>query len=1216
MSSSAARSRSEAEEVAFMKELLSEMDDSFWNAVPSPDPSPVKSKKKMARSVPRTPVKPHKHVPVKLAPPSSSRVKVFSATSDEIDADALMQGVEDWDWDMNFEISPKKKSPGKPAASKLTAQARETCTRCTVDTVSEVKFQSKLSKQLLVRVDNTGEHRSVILQDDWVTTDVRSGDTVNILGDFTPQSPSSSSVTLSITISTKSNTIILHPDILLTATALSTAAHCRRKALLSGLVRSSTDVSPALVWGHMLHTVFQTCLSSKRWDDVWLDEQIDGAVRANLMDLVRINMDVEQAKREVKARAKGIQTFFDRYLSIEPKSEAVLSNTRAGRNQSALLAISEVLDIEEDIWSPTYGLKGKLDATVETTISESNFLSPKPTLVHGPKPFEIKTGRSNGLMEHRAQTMLYTLLAQERYGIDVTSGLLYYTQSEEVVQVPTSRNELRGLIIARNEIAAYMKRRHVDADIKPSGSGSITAISQEPFLPPTIDDERTCKRCYSLDTCMLYRKAVEDVVDNNSPIADVYSLKTSHLTPSQAAFFKDWEHLLSLEEQDISRFRKELWTMGAAEREAKGRCFSSMVLDPSLAPRVTGVGARDGKIHSFTYRFVRAPSAAPTSLLNGFLDVNDAVTVSVEPHLIALARGFIVSLNATEVTIGADHDLSLPHIRARLAAFTPSSPPNIVFRIDRDELHGGMGRVRNNLAQMFYADGDIRRLELVVDLRKPVFEDVSSLVLPPSVFRHSEHLNPNQQEAMKQVLRARDYALILGMPGTGKTTVIAAMIKTLVEMGKTVLLTSYTHSAVDTILMKLKDESEFGILRLGNVDKVHPDVRKFTLSARRQATTVEQLEHQLTTPSVVATTALSIDHALFSRRQFDYCIVDEASQITLPTCLGPLRFADKFVLVGDHFQLPPLVRNPRARKGGLDVSLFRRLSDFHPHAIVDLAYQYRMNSDIMDLSNKLIYSDRLRCGSEEIANRGLVLPDRSFLIGLHQETGACCAPDCWIERLMSESCKAVFVDTDLVPCFESKVGDLVQNEGEARIVHQIAETLVKSGIQPDQMGIISVYRQQIKLLAEKLRVHDGIEFMTVDKSQGRDKDCIIISLVRSNNNGFIGELVKDWRRMNVSFTRARSKLIIIGSRKTLAGAELLNEFFKLMEDKGWILQLPPRADVVHSGSFPSGNKRSAEGITEKENPLEEQPQKRLRRVEEDVLTRSRPILKDLVNDAK
>lgn len=159
--------------------------------------------------------------------------------------------------------------------------------------------------------------------------------------------------------------------------------------------------------------------------------------------------------------------------------------------------------------------------------------------------------------------------------------------------------------------------------------------------------------------------------------------------------------------------------------------------------------------------------------------------------------------------------------------------------------------------------------------------------------------------------------------------------------------------------------------------------------------------------------------ALFSRRRFDYCIVDEASQITLPTSLGPLRFADKFVLVGDHFQLPPLVsfldiffrffyevcnlqvRNPDARKGGLDISLFRRLSDAHPHAVIDLAHQYRMNADIMLLSNKLIYGDRLRCGSQEVANRSLTLPDNSFLRNLHKPKTACHPTGCWLKKLLS-----------------------------------------------------------------------------------------------------------------------------------------------------------------------------------------------------------------------
>ena len=131
--------------------------------------------------------------------------------------------------------------------------------------------------------------------------------------------------------------------------------------------------------------------------------------------------------------------------------------------------------------------------------------------------------------------------------------------------------------------------------------------------------------------------------------------------------------------------------------------------------------------------------------------------------------------------------------------------------------------------------------------------------------------------------------------------------------------------------------------------------------------------------------------------------MDEASQITLPTCLGPLRFADKFVLVGDHFQLPPLVKSSRARKGGLDVSLFRRLSEAHPHAVAELAHQYRMNEDIMKVSNTLIYENRLKCGNEEVATRALIVKNAAgSLEKLHAVRPVDCnGTACWLKDVLS-----------------------------------------------------------------------------------------------------------------------------------------------------------------------------------------------------------------------
>ncbi len=727
--------------------------------------------------------------------------------------------------------------------------------------------------------------------------------------------------------------------------------------------------------------------------------------------------------------------------------------------------------------------------------------------------------------------------------------------------------EIRGLTIARNDIASYLAR-------PAKGDGrhgeEFSAPMRADLLPPPIDEARRCTRCYAAAGCTLYRQAhglpgPSNESSDDVEVGQLIEKHTGHLKPSDYEFFRKWDKLISLEEGDLVKNRRELWTMSALEREAIGKCFANMRLLPS-----GGKSTRENLkgINKYVYSFSKPTVARDAvSLLSGHLGVNDPITISLEPALYSLAQGFILELEPSKVTIGLDHPLDTALARAAEEGFT--NVDEIRFRIDRDELTAGVGKIRMNLAQMFVSETELdqRRRRLIVDLEAPRFTPAPAL----NDGQLAASLNADQTHAIEKALNADDYACILGMPGTGKTTMIAELVKLLVRQEKTVLLTSYTHSAVDTIMRKLLDAPEAKLLRLGNANKTHQDLKAFTSELLTSAATVSSLEMSLMGANVVGTTCLSLGHVIFSRRRFDYCIVDEASQITLPTCIGPLRFADRFVLVGDHFQLPPLVRNPIARDGGLEVSLFKRLSEAHPDAVSSLAAQYRMNADIMALSNKLIYSGRLRCGSVEVENLALQLPKmESAMHDLHAGNTIPCSGhgSCWLRDMLSPARKAVFLDTDAMAAVESKAGDLVQNAGEAKVITDMVSAMVASGVAATDIAVITPYRQQIKLLtrAMQLRNLHKVEILTADKAQGRDKSVVLVSLVRSNADRSVGRLLGDWRRINVAFTRAQRKLIVVGSRSTLGSIEIFSDFFALMAEKKWIYEMPPGAERDHGDS--------------------------------------------------
>ena len=308
------------------------------------------------------------------------------------------------------------------------------------------------------------------------------------------------------------------------------------------------------------------------------------------------------------------------------------------------------------------------------------------------------------------------------------------------------------------------------------------------------------------------------------------------MTEFDVEFFKKWDNLISLEESDVRSLRAELWSLTSQEREKLGRCLGQMKLNTSFAPpeKVTQ------GIDKYTYQFFRHKDDEGT-LLNSSLAQSTPIVVSLDNGPFALAIGFVQSITSTTITVSVDRrlnggpcrsrDFDPTHNQSFVSPFTaykkeketcsPDSPQNeTLYRIDKDELSSGFGLIRDNLVSLFKAGSNERQRRMIVDLNAPFFSNTIAQF-------SKENLNANQTRAIERALSgfsnslisARDYALILGMPGTGKTFTISKLIQQLVKNGKSVLLTSYTHSAVDNILLKLIDEG-IDFVRLGNEQRV------------------------------------------------------------------------------------------------------------------------------------------------------------------------------------------------------------------------------------------------------------------------------------------------------------------------------------------------------------------------------------------------------------
>ncbi|SCU99427.1 LAFA_0G23992g1_1 [Lachancea sp. 'fantastica'] len=1068
------------------------------------------------------------------------------------------------------------------------AAHRKDMNRLVIVEIEDHHLRSSIRQKVLKCVDSESKISNLVVRTPWVDLPFERGDVVHTI-------PGRNSVNKRLFSNDKEpgteklndNLLILNPDILLAATTIGKAVECQRKSIIATQFNGPGEASlPALI-GSIVHELLQACLQYKldhhNLPDDFVNTKLKSLLEYYAADITLCQTTQQQLSEQIaQDHLMNIKEFTRKYVKSQEYVKAL------GRNKVPF-EISNIIDIEENIWSPMYGLKGFIDATVETRFpNNSRYIS----------PLELKTGKTKAI-SHEVQGSIYTLLLNDRYELPVNFFLLFYTKSNDFSKQNTLLTSIKHLLVLRNRVSAFLKH-----ELK-----EIAGTQWNGTILPPILRSSECDKCYSKTECMVLNKLCDDGNAADSGLKDgEYDAITSHLQENKSRykdFYMKYEDLIVKEESSLNGVNRKVFLLDSRTRESvSGKCLSSLRIKSS----------EDYEFNKqILYTFVRKDGNSNLPLMTASqLSVNDIVIISDESGHFALCTGRVTVIARHEITVMTsrrieNNNIHVPGFEKETnqtlrTVLIPTSEPNqtrqdsLSYRIDRNEVQRGMAMARFNLLNLFLPPvpkgsitidevtgkeievkpslgGDMRSREFLIDDKAPKFRSGSD----PPVVNYKDKLsaafNVDQQAAFNKVMRAEDFALILGMPGTGKTTLIVEIVRTLIGCGKSVLLTSYTHSAIDNILIKLK-QYKVDILRLGAKHRVHRETQEFIpdLSAVKSFSELVDLAERA---PVVATTCLNIYDTLFSvrRKDFDYVIVDEASQLSLPMCLGPLKFAPKFVLVGDHYQLPPLVKNSAARAGGLDESLFKILCEKHPNSMVELTYQYRMCEDIMTLPNYLIYDGKLKCGNEEVRKQELNTPTIADLMKLQRFN----ASDTWLVNVIEKKRKVIFLDHDeCSSCQETGERDNITNLGEAEVVWQCVAGLVKSGVQRKDIGIMTLYRAQLRLLRAIFSGEEDaeLEILTADQFQGRDKKCVIISMVRSNDGVSGGSLLRELRRVNVAMTRAKAKLLIVGSKRTISSVDTIRGFMELLETRGWIYTLP--ADCLQCYNLPrkTGSKRS------------------------------------------
>ncbi|KAK6968690.1 DNA replication ATP-dependent helicase/nuclease DNA2 [Biomphalaria glabrata] len=977
-------------------------------------------------------------------------------------------------------------------------------------TVTDVSYDSKNDEKVLsLSSDKTNQQCSCVLRGFWVDTIVAKNDVVNIIGEFENGK---------CVLTDCNGLLIVNPDLLLSGTLVVSSLFCARKSVLKEKFQGIEKGNIQMLYGSIIHSLFQQTVKENIRDEKKIIAKAHSLLNSSKFLHEMYGQGVEEAKvmEEITSYIPSLITWLKKHTEFTWP-------TNLGK-QSANVVVKEIHDIEENFWSPRFGLKGKIDMTVKAELKSANTSSEIKIL-----PLELKTGKASFSSEHKGQVTLYSMMYSDRRR-EPDEGILLYLKNGDMQIVPAKPESKSGLIQLRNQLAHYLNSQ---VQRETSENNSVTySLGQ---LPQPINNPRFCGNCSQLLNCSIYQRSVEQCAPSkDESMNSLLDEAISHLDSEELAYYKYW--MLCLDLEMIKKNPKEIWCRSSSEREQNGDCIQNLSITDSTLGIPDSQFLTEGEGCSLTFTRESGPPLNAVGFTSG-----DLVVVSSEDgRYIALTTGFIRNITSSCVEVVVDRDY----------LHDTSHFENLKFRLDRNDGLSTSGYLYTNMSRLMESSAKMKRLrELVIKKSQPHFELKLSKSLVERVKPIFKLLNKPQRSAILKVLMAKDYVLIKGYPGSGKTSTIVALVKILHLSGQSVLLTSFTHSAVDNILLKLKQDG-VRFLRLGRKGRIHAQILPYSaevVSTSPDVKDVQKLKSLYDSYDIVATSCLGINHPIFNHRKFDVCIVDEASQILQPACMGPIFYSSKFVLVGDAKQLPPIVQSKEAKNLNMDESLFSRLENCG--ATFDLNLQYRMNRVIMELSNKLVYRGKLECGSLEVANKTLDIDLEEIQT----------SPN-WMKEALSPLLEksVIFLDTQQMLSTETVDGKGLINTGEADLVINLLLTLIRANVNPEVIGVIAPYRSQVKLIQFKVQGYENlgeVEVNTVDQYQGRDKNVIIVSFVRTKNDN-MGELLKDLRRLNVAMTRAKHKLIFVGHVKTLRSYEHMAQIISHLEESKNILSVP------------------------------------------------------------